>query len=501
MQAVLASLQSHTTLEHQEALIALEQAHGRLSELQRERDELAERAAAAERQAAQLQASARHEWSAMRDELSGLVQQAEAAQLGAEATAQRQQEQFEARLAVAAREAAEAAAGRAAAEAAADELRRQLGAAQQQLADAQRRLAEQEAALRGSLDSSQAGVQQLEAQVAAMQKQLAARMRGKGTSVEAAKKAAAASGAAGLAKQENRQLRAQVEGLQEQVGWAGGWHGLGVAALPPHRCAMRAVVVQSSSRCCWSTAFFTHSTTCCVITQPQVKLLEAHVRHGVAQLRAAKELSEAAQRSIADAGARLGPLEGARLSVSMEQCTWPRTVGASSTAPAPAQPQLPPLQGLPRSHFPTCRGAGLTGRGAAAQSGRAQGSRRGGAAAGRRGSGPPGAAGEPVGRKLATAPCMACGWVSTGACTIASSRFPPAFPLRGYRICPVLSAPPGLPGPGVAEPAGSCAAPRAGGAGGGGATEVGRAGCSFSAERDVGVAGALATVHMPARQA
>lgn len=226
MQAVLASLQSHTALEHQEALLALEQAHGQMSELQRERDELAERAAAAERQAGQLQASARQEWGAMRDELSGLVQQAEAAQLGAEATAKRQQEQFEARLAAASREAGEAAAGRAAAEAAAEELRRQLASTQQQLADAERRLGEQEAAVRGSLEASHAGVQQLEAQIASLQKQLAARVRGKGTSVEAAKKAAAASGAAALLKQENRQLRAQVEGLQEQVS-GGGCVGVG----------------------------------------------------------------------------------------------------------------------------------------------------------------------------------------------------------------------------------------------------------------------------------
>ena len=34
----------------------------------------------------------------------------------------------------------------------------------------------------------------------------------------------------------------------------------------------------------------------------QVKLLEAHVRQGVSQLRAAKELSEVAQRSLAEAG-------------------------------------------------------------------------------------------------------------------------------------------------------------------------------------------------------
>lgn len=34
----------------------------------------------------------------------------------------------------------------------------------------------------------------------------------------------------------------------------------------------------------------------------QVKLLETHVRQGVSQLRAAKELSEVAQRYLADAG-------------------------------------------------------------------------------------------------------------------------------------------------------------------------------------------------------
>lgn len=50
------------------------------------------------------------------------------------------------------------------------------------------------------------------------------------------------------------------------------------------------------------------------ITSPlragQVKLLEAHVRQGVSQLQAAKELSEVAQRSLAEAGGRPGRADG-----------------------------------------------------------------------------------------------------------------------------------------------------------------------------------------------
>lgn len=74
-QRVLASLQDQTALEHQEALVALEQAHARLAELEGEAAELAQRAERAERDAAALRDGASREWGAMRDDLSCLVQQ------------------------------------------------------------------------------------------------------------------------------------------------------------------------------------------------------------------------------------------------------------------------------------------------------------------------------------------------------------------------------------------------------------------------------------------
>lgn len=59
--------------------------------------------------------------------------------------------------------------------------------------------------------------------------------------------------------------------------------------------------------CSWQWALISQELRYLPIsTGAQVKLLEAHVRQGVSQLRAAKELSEVAQRSLADAGGRPG---------------------------------------------------------------------------------------------------------------------------------------------------------------------------------------------------
>lgn len=145
------------------------------------------------------------------------TRQAEQAQLNAESTSQRQRAEYETRLAAVQLEAGEAAAAFATAEAAADSLRRELAGVRADLSAAEQRAAAQEAALRGALEASQRGVQELEGQVGALQRQLATRARKGGVSVEAAKKAAAASSAAGQLKKENRALRGQVEGLQGQV--------------------------------------------------------------------------------------------------------------------------------------------------------------------------------------------------------------------------------------------------------------------------------------------
>ena len=228
MRAVLESLQSHTALEHREALVALEAARRRAGELQAEKAALEERAAAAEAAADAVRSSASREWSNVKEDLSSLVAQAEAAQLSADAAVQRQREEYEAKLAAAQAGAAEAGEGRRAAEADAQAALRELAAARQEVASAEERLAAQEAALRGRLEASQAGVAALEAQVAHLQRQLAAHLRGKGVSVEPAKKVAAASGAAALLKKENQRLQAQVEGLQEQVkAGARGWWCVG----------------------------------------------------------------------------------------------------------------------------------------------------------------------------------------------------------------------------------------------------------------------------------
>jgi hypothetical protein len=243
--AVLASLQSHTALEHQEALLELEHARSALAAAQQDNAELAERAQRAQRAVDALRASASHEWTAVRDDLSSLVQQAEVAQLGADAALRRQRDEYEERLARAAKQAEQAAAARQAAEAAAEELQRQLDAARRELGVAK---SEAEAAGR-KLEAGQAGVRELEGRVAELQRQLAQQARRGGISVSPTKKAAAASSAAAALKRENGRLRSQAEALQERVAQ-----------------------------------------------------LEGHVQRGVQQLRQARELAEAAQRTVADAG-------------------------------------------------------------------------------------------------------------------------------------------------------------------------------------------------------
>lgn len=252
MHAVLVSLQSHTSLEHREALFALEQARLQLSAVQKENEQLSQRAQQAQQAADASRASAAREWVAVRDDLSELVTQAEQAQLQADATNRRQQEEHEERLAAAERLVSEAAAGRVAAEAEADRLQRELAEARQELAAAEQLLAAKEESLRDSLQASHADARQLEAKVVQLQKQLATHVRKGGISTAPAKKAAAASSAAAAHKRDSERLRAQVEALQEQC-----------------------------------------------------RVLEAHVSRGVQQLRQARDISEAAQRTIADAGAHV----------------------------------------------------------------------------------------------------------------------------------------------------------------------------------------------------
>lgn len=216
-QAVLTSLQSHTALEHREALVALEQAHQRVAELEAGHAELAGQAQHAQQETDAVRASAAREWSSMRDDLATLVHQAEQAQLSADAACQRQRDEYEQLLAKAQQAAADATAGRAAAESAAEVVRRELAAAQQRLAAAEQRAAAVEAAASGGLQASQAAVAALEAQVSELQRQLAARLGGKGVSAAPAKKAAAASREAALLKPENQRLRAQAASLQEQA--------------------------------------------------------------------------------------------------------------------------------------------------------------------------------------------------------------------------------------------------------------------------------------------
>lgn len=218
IQSVLTSLQSHTALEHRDALVALEQAQQRVAELEAENAELAGRAQHAQQEADAVRASATREWNSMRDDLASLVHQAEQAQLSADAACQRQREEYEQKLAQAQQAVTDAAAGRTASESAAEAVHRQLAAAQQQLAAAEQRAAAAEAAVSGGLQASQAAVASLEAQVSQLQRQLATRLCGKGVSAAPAKKAAAASREAGLLKQENQRLRAQAASLQEQVG-------------------------------------------------------------------------------------------------------------------------------------------------------------------------------------------------------------------------------------------------------------------------------------------
>lgn len=254
IQSVLASLQSHTALEHREALVALEQARLRVAELEAENADLAERAQQAEAAANTIRASTTREWSSMRDDLSTLVQQAEQAQLNADATCQRLHAEYEERLARAQQATAEAAEGRAAAEAAAEQVRQELAAARQEVSALEQQLEAHDAARQGSLQLAQAQVEALEGQVAQLQRQLTARLRGKGVSAAPAKKAAAASSAAGLLKKENQRLRAQVEGLQEQVST-----GARLKAFHPVLCSQAYV---SSMVCCHILTDVAHASSC-----------------------------------------------------------------------------------------------------------------------------------------------------------------------------------------------------------------------------------------------
>jgi hypothetical protein len=100
MQAVLVSLQDHASLEHQDALLALQSTQIRCAELEAELVVQAQRAERAEQAAGSAQAAAAARWTGIRRDIDELVSQAERTQRDAEAgvaEAQRAQHEAEGR--------------------------------------------------------------------------------------------------------------------------------------------------------------------------------------------------------------------------------------------------------------------------------------------------------------------------------------------------------------------------------------------------------------------
>ena len=216
--AVLEKLRSHTALEHQEALLALEQAQLHIGDLCRQNAELEQRAAVAAQAAESVRASATQEWGGMKDDISRLVLAAEQAQVEAQGVVRRARAEAEDKLSRLQGQLEAAQQAQAAAQAQAEEGQQQLGSLQTELERARRtasQAASEQEATCSSREAAREQVRQLEEQVDQLQKQLVAAR--KGISTAAAKKAAAANGLAARMKKENERLKAQAEGLQEEV--------------------------------------------------------------------------------------------------------------------------------------------------------------------------------------------------------------------------------------------------------------------------------------------